>query len=87
MSKVLKNSYITVSRVRGTRVVSMYVTDKEVGVRVRLEDFISDMLDKIGSVTFKVSNKNFKEEVNKIAEDIIREYKKESIKISDKISN
>lgn len=85
--KILKNSYITVSRVRGTKVVSMFVTDKEVGIRVKLKDFVDDVIDKIGPITFKVNNKKFKEEVVNIVEELIKEYKKESIKISEKITN
>jgi len=85
--KVLKNSFITISRVRGTRVVTMYVTDKEVGVRIKLNDFVEDVIDRIGSVTFKLNNDKFKKEVVKICENLIEEYKKETIKIADKITN
>lgn len=87
MSKILKNSYLMISRTKRSKVISMFVTDKEVGLRIRLEDFIDDVIDKIGSVTFKVRNDKFKKEVIDICEELISEYKKETTKIADKIIN
>ena len=83
--KTAKSNYVHAARTKGKKVVSMYVSQNEVGIRIKLDDFIEDLLDEIGSVTWQVSNKNFRDKVKDAASTVMSSYKAETVAISEHI--
>lgn len=69
--KTARSNYVHAARTRNKKVVSMYVTEGEVGLRVKLDHFLEDLLDEIGSVTWKVDNKKFRDKVKAAAEKVM----------------
>jgi transketolase len=80
-----KGNYVIAARTRTKKVVTMFVTPGEVGIRIKFADFLDDLLAEVGSVTFAVSTKAFQNRVKAAAETVMSRYKTETVAIADKV--
>jgi hypothetical protein len=75
----LSKEILTISRYWNNPVITAFVTNDEVGVRITLEDFLAALKTELGSITFKISNVNFKALVDQKSKEILEKVKESSI--------
>jgi hypothetical protein len=72
---------LTIMRKWGNPDIKLWIDTEEIGIQIKLDDFIEALINEVGSVTTILTRKQIRERIEKSSRTVIEAVKKETIKI------